>query len=114
MPRIQNLIALVRIGLIHPQLLKLAWKIRRSKRTYLSFSTLHSLADNFLQLQRKAAQPVRVAEFGVGRGGSAMLLAWLVNQYGGSLTLYDVFGRIPAPSEQDGGSAKSRDQAIIA
>jgi hypothetical protein len=113
MPKIENIVSLVRLGLIDPRLMILAWKLRRSKRTYLSFSTLHSLAENFMSLQRYATQQLQVAEFGVGRGGSAMLLAWLVDKYRGHITLYDVFGRIPAPTDQDGDKAVSRYKTIV-
>lgn len=56
---------------------------------------------------------VHVAEFGVGRGGSAAVLGWLVEHYGGTLTLYDVFGRIPSPSQADGERASQRYETII-
>jgi hypothetical protein len=41
-----------------------------------------------------------------------MLLAWLVNKFQGRLTLFDVFGRIPAPSGQDGDKAARRYEEI--
>ncbi len=42
-----------------------------------------------------------------------MLLAWLVQKYGGTLTLYDVFGQIPAPAEVDGERAHDRYRSIV-
>jgi predicted O-methyltransferase YrrM len=56
---------------------------------------------------------LQIAEFGVGRGGSAVVLAWLVNHYGGTLTLYDIFGCIPSPGEKDGDQAQKRYQFIL-
>ncbi len=113
MPAVENLHNFLRLGLISPRLMILAWNIKRSKRTYLTFATLHSLADNFNKLRNRSSTPLQVAEFGVGRGGSATLLAWLVNNYGGQITLYDVFGRIPAPGELDGERAKLRYKTIL-
>lgn len=42
-----------------------------------------------------------------------MLLAWLVERCGGRLALYDVFERIPAPSEIDGERARDRYLRIV-
>jgi hypothetical protein len=108
-----NLLSFIKLGLIDIRLMVLAWKLKHSKRTYLSYSTLYSLASNYLILRKQAGQPIQVAEFGVGRGGSATLVSWLVNKYHGQITLYDIFGRIPAPTEEDGERALNRYQIII-
>lgn len=113
MPKLDNFISLARLGLINPHLMMLAWRIRHSGRTYLSYSTLCSLAENYQNLKKKHSGPFEVAEFGVGRGGSAMLLAWLVNKYNARLVLYDVFSRIPSPSVIDGEQAKQRYETIL-
>ena len=42
-----------------------------------------------------------------------MVLAWLINRYGGGLYLFDVFGRIPEPSEADGADAHNRYDQIV-
>jgi O-methyltransferase len=91
----------------------LAWRIKRKKMTFLQFPHLLSLVENYLLVKSRRPKPLHVAEFGVGRGGSAMLLAWLVGQYGGSLTLFDIFGRIPPPSEIDGEQAEIRYRFIL-
>jgi hypothetical protein len=104
---------LARLGLIHPSLMVLAWNLKRTRRTYLSYATLYSLARSFMQVKSRHPQPVQIAEFGVGRGGSAIMLAWLVQRYGGKLTLFDVFGRIPAPTEIDGKRAQQRYAGIL-
>lgn len=104
---------LARLGWIHPSLMVFAWNLRRTGRTYLSAAALYSLARCFMQVKNRHPQPVQVAEFGVGRGGSALLLAWLVQRYGGKLTLFDVFGRIPAPTEIDGEQALQRYAGIL-
>jgi O-methyltransferase len=56
---------------------------------------------------------LRIAEFGVGRGGSATLLAWLANHWSGYLFLFDVFSRIPSPTSIDGSEALARYDEIL-
>lgn len=111
--RIISAIALARLGMIDPRLMRLAWQLKKSRKTYLTYSTLLSLAQSFLLMRARRQHPVQIAEFGVGRGGSAILLGWLVGEYGGTLTLYDVFGRIPPPTERDGERAQQRYQVIL-
>jgi hypothetical protein len=108
-----NITAFIRLGLVDYRLMLLAWNLKRAKRTYLSYATLNSLACNVSKLQKRANHPLQISEFGVGRGGSATLLAWMVNKYRGRLTLYDVFGRIPAPTAQDGERAIHRYDVIL-
>jgi hypothetical protein len=111
---ISRYLALLKLGTIHPDLMRLAWKLKRSKKTYLCYIKLLSLVESFLEERRRSpGRYVQVAEFGVGRGGSAAVLAWLVNRYGGRLTLYDIFGQIPAPTERDGERAQERYQTIL-
>jgi len=112
MAETKNLIALIKLGMIDPRLMLLAFNLKRSRRTYLSFSTLYSLANHSQRLYKKSHQPLQLAEFGVGRGGSASILAWFVNRYQGKLTLFDIFGRIPAPTQQDGQRALYRYEVI--
>ena len=109
----ENIISFLQLGLVNPQLMLLAWKLKKSKHTYLSYSTLYSLVKSFVDINKHSSHPLQVAEFGVGRGGSATILAWLVNQYNGKMTLFDIFGRIPAPSQQDGVKALNRYEFII-
>jgi len=99
--------------MIDPRLMRLAWRLKQSRKTYLTYPALLSLAQSFLLMRARRQQPTQIAEFGVGRGGSAILLGWLVGQYGGTLTLYDVFGRIPPPTPKDGARAQQRYQAIL-
>jgi O-methyltransferase len=112
MAEIKNFFAIIGLVSIDPGLMLLALKIKRSRRTYLSYSTLYSLASNLNHLHQKIQQPLQIAEFGVGRGGSAAVLAWFTERHTGRLTLYDVFGRIPAPSAIDGERALDRYEVI--
>jgi O-methyltransferase len=106
-------IAFLRLGLIHPSLLPLVWSLKRSKKTYLGYPQLLSLARHFKRLSQRKDRPIHAAEFGVGRGGSATLMAWMVGHYGGKLTLFDLFGRIPPPGERDGERAQERYEVIL-
>jgi len=110
---LKHLTAFLQLGLFHPALLLLAWRVKRRKKTYLTYGKLYSLASSFKNLKKHSPDLLEVSEFGVGRGGSAMLLAWLVGHYGGRLTLFDVFGRIPPPTEKDGQRAFDRYQVIL-
>lgn len=111
--RVISAIALARLGLIDLRLMRLAWRLKKSRKTYLTYPALLNLAHSFLLMRARRAQPLQIAEFGVGRGGSAILLGWLTGQYGGTLTLYDVFGRIPHPTQKDDARAHQRYQAIL-
>jgi len=107
--------SLVKLSLIHPRLALLAWNLKRARKTYLGYPQLLSLAKSFLLVRaRRCQEALQVAEFGVGRGGSATVLGWLINRYEGTLVLYDVFGRIPPPNlEKDGERAQERYRVIL-
>jgi hypothetical protein len=110
---ITKYLALIRLGLLDPRLMKLAWLLKRSQKTFLSYPKLLSFLRSFRLLTRRSQSPLQMAEFGVGRGGSAIFLAWLVGRYGGTLTLYDIFGKIPPPTEKDGKRAQDRYLTIL-
>jgi len=110
----KKLISLLKLTILEPRLAWLAWQVKRSKKTFLSWPKLLTICESFhRQRKRWLRKPLQVGEFGVGRGGSAILLAWLVGRYGGTLTLYDVFGQIPAPTEIDGEQAQQRYEKIL-
>lgn len=106
-------LAYFKLFLIHPKLLFLARHIRTSQRTFLSYGKILSLVENFQKLRKNSSREFHIAEFGVGRGGSAMVFAWLIQQHGGTLHLFDVFGRIPSPSANDGEAAQKRYAEIL-
>jgi hypothetical protein len=108
-----NIISSIRLFLINPELFYLSLRVKQAGHTYLSFSTLYSLVCNFISLHDRSSNEILVAEFGVGRGGSSAILAWLVNRYHGKLSLFDVFGRIPAPTTKDGQPAINRYKYIL-
>jgi hypothetical protein len=107
-------ISLLKIGLYDRHLFSLVWGLKKSKKTYLTTPKLWSFVKCVRQTsERHSGRSLQIAEFGVGRGGSAVVLAWLANRYGGTLTLYDVFGRIPSPGGKDGEKAQERYQFIL-
>lgn len=111
---ISKYVSLLKIGLYNRHLLSLVWGLKISKKTYLTTPKLWSFVECVRQArERHPGKPLQIAEFGVGRGGSAMVLAWLANRYGGTLTLYDMFGRIPSPGGKDGEQAQERYQFIL-
>lgn len=112
---ISKLTCLFKLVFYEPRLALLAWQLKRNKKTFLSWPKLLSLVESFyLILKRQPGKSLHVSEFGVGRGGSAILLGWLVGHYRGTITLFDVFGRIPAPTETDGEYAQQRYEEILA
>ncbi len=106
--------SLLRFLMLEPRLAALTWQLKRSKKTFLSWPKLLCLVENFHRLRRRwPGKTLHLSEFGVGRGGSALLLGWLAGQHGGTITLYDVFGRIPAPTAADGEPARLRYEKIL-
>jgi hypothetical protein len=109
-----NYVSLLKIGLHNRHLFSLVWGLIKRKKTYLTTPKLWSFVKCVRQVsKRHPGRTLQIAEFGVGRGGSAVVLAWLANRYGGTLTLYDIFGRIPSPGEKDGQRAQERYQFIL-
>lgn len=105
--------ALLSLYRIDPELARLVRNIKKTNKTFLSYPKLLSLTQAFLQVKKRTPTQIHAAEFGVGRGGSAMLLAYLIQRSSGSLSLYDLFARIPPPTEADGQDAKIRYEKIV-
>lgn len=95
-----------------PGLFQLAREIRNSNKTFLGYPRLWSLVDSLTILKNRKRENLNIAEFGVGRGGSAMVLGWWINRNGGRLQLFDVFSQIPAPTDVDGEDAEKRYEKI--
>ncbi len=104
---------LLRLALRDPSLSLLTWRLKRQRKTFLGYPQIWSLVQNFMRVKARCGSPIQIAEFGVGRGGSAFILGRLVSKYGGKLVLYDLFGRIPPPSDIDGEKAHLRYQVIL-
>jgi hypothetical protein len=114
MKLLKNWGSLFKLALLEPRLAIFAWQLKHSKKTYLGWQKLLSLVECFRRLrQRWPGKPLHLSEFGVGRGGSALFLGWLAGQHGCTITLYDVFGRIPAPTAADGELVQLRYEKIV-
>jgi O-methyltransferase len=109
----QEYLALIKLFSKDPSSALLARKLKRQGTTFLGYSQLLSLVNNFHLVKQRYHGRLHIAEFGVGRGGSATLFAHMINKYGGHLYLFDVFGRIPPPTELDGLAAKKRYDMIL-
>lgn len=110
---LKKYISIVKLLWMDPNFFLFSRKIKSTKKTYLGYGRILSLAQSYYRMRKLIPGSVRVAEFGVGRGGSSMILARLINSYGGNLTLFDVFGRIPSPTEKDGDTALQRFETIL-
>ena len=94
-------------------LAKLVYQLKKHKKTYLGYREILGLVENFDIVKKRFKEGFSIAEFGVGRGGSAFILAYLANKVKGNLTLFDVFGLIPPPSLIDGVEATRRYSYIL-
>ena len=95
----------------HQGLSVAARQVKERKLTYLSSAKIRNLERCLRDLEDRRI-PGDVVEAGVALGGSAILLASQMGP-GRCFHGYDVFGRIPAPSERD--DAKSQERfAVIA
>lgn len=74
--------------------------IRDEKLTFLTAEQLASLTSCVLELEAAGREGILV-EAGTARGGSAIAMA-LAKSAGRELRVYDVFGMIPPPTEEDG------------
>jgi len=91
----------------------LVYYLKKKKKTYLGYPEIQSLVKNFINLNKKRGRNLLVAEFGVGRGGSAIILSYLINKFDGKLFLFDSFQLIPPPTVVDGEKAFDRYNQIL-
>ena len=93
-------------------LAQLANRVRQEGLTYLSAAKLDKLAGSVLAAERMGLGGALI-EAGCALGGSAILLAAAKDQ-ARPLRVYDVFGMIPPPSEEDGADVHRRYAVITA
>jgi hypothetical protein len=91
----------------------LVYYLKKKKKTYLGYPEIQSLVKNFINLNKKRGRNLLVAEFGVGRGGSAIILSYLINKFDGKPFLFDSFQLIPPPTVVDGEKAFDRYNQIL-
>jgi asparagine synthase (glutamine-hydrolysing) len=97
---------LKRLSRANPEIASLIGQVRKDKLTYLDLSALIDLYHSVAQLEKDQRAGL-IVEAGCALGGSAIVIAGSKNP-SRSFYLYDVFGTIPAPSEQDGIDAHER------
>ncbi|MGI0492262.1 TylF/MycF/NovP-related O-methyltransferase [Alkalinema pantanalense CENA528] len=83
----------------HSRLNTVIQQVRQHKLTYLEEVALRDLTKVALECERQGIQGA-IIEAGCALGGSAIALAAAKNPQR-ELSIYDVFGMIPPPSEQD-------------
>jgi Macrocin-O-methyltransferase (TylF) len=83
----------------HPSLSDVIKRVREQKLTYLEEEALRDLTKVALDLEQQGIEGA-IIEAGCALGGSAIALAATKNSQR-ELSIYDVFGMIPPPSEED-------------
>lgn len=86
--------------------------LREEKLTFLGQEQLESLVSCVLEAEAAGREGILI-EAGTASGGSAIAMA-LAKSPERELRVYDVFGLIPAPGEQDGADVHERYAAIVA
>jgi hypothetical protein len=87
-------------------------RARAEHLTYLSRANLGTLVKVVLDIERRGL-PGLVVEAGTARGGSAIVLA-AAKSVERPMKVYDVFGMIPPPTDEDGPDVHERYQRIAA
>jgi asparagine synthase (glutamine-hydrolysing) len=103
---------LARRGLTDPVGALLVARVERRHLTYLDISALLDLRDRAREAERDR-RPGAFVEAGCALGGSAIVLAASKAAWR-PLDVYDVFGMIPPPGEQDGADVLERYEEIKA
>jgi hypothetical protein len=99
-------------GGLPPRIERTIRRARAEHLTYLKPERLRELARAVRELEENGV-PGLVIEAGTARGGSAIVLA-AAKQRERPMKVYDVFGMIPPPGEQDGADVHERYAAIAA
>ncbi len=85
-------------------------EVCEQKLTYLTPDYLHDLVDAVSELEQEG-RPGAIIEAGTALGGSAIVLA-AVKALGRPMYVYDAFGMIPPPTDEDGEDVKRRYEKI--
>jgi len=95
-----------------PEIEQTISQARSEHLTFLKESNLRELASVVLDIE-SAKLPGLLIEAGTARGGSAIVMA-AAKAPGRPMKVYDVFGMIPPPTEQDGADVHARYEKIAA
>ena len=101
---------LLSLALKRPRSASIILRVRQDRLTYLDMGALVSLHEAMREVERRR-NPGCVIEAGCALGGSALVVA-AAKQPDRQFFVYDAFGMIPPPSDQDGQDAKLRYQQI--
>lgn len=93
-----------------PEGVALVHRVRSQRLTYLEPTALLDLRDRARQMEQKQIQGA-VMEAGCALGGSAVVLA-ASKARDRPMYVYDVFGTIPSPSDNDGADVDARYEVI--
>lgn len=85
-------------------------RVRDERLTYLTAEALADLAEAVDDIERRGTEGI-IVEAGAALGGSAVVLA-TAKAPGRALAVYDVFGSIPPPSDDDDADVHERYAAI--
>jgi len=108
-----SITCLIYLGILDIRLPILVYNLKKERKTYLGYPEIQSLVKSFINLNKRKGRNLLVAEFGVGRGGSSIILSYLINKFGGKLFLFDSFQLIPPPSAVNGEKAFDRYNQIL-
>ena len=95
-----------------PSVIKTWITVNRKRLTYSRPAHLSCLAGLVSKIE-EASEPGEIIETGCALGGSAILMS-AVKSPGRAMRVFDVFGMIPPPSDEDGADMKQRYEAIAA
>lgn len=112
MSAVTDMALLARRGLTDPGGALLVARVERRHLTYLDVPALLDLRDRAREAESER-RPGAFVEAGCALGGSAIVLAASKAAWR-PLYVYDVFGMIPPPSEQDGSDVLERYEEITA
>src|SRR6476620_8809307 len=87
-------------------------QVRKEHLTYLKPDNLRELAGSVLDLEKQGLDGA-VIEAGTARGGSAIVMA-AAKTPERPMQVYDVFGMIPPPTDEDGADVHERYDKIVA
>lgn len=90
---------------------KIIYKVIKQKLTYLNIKPLEDIKNQVLRIERENVQG-DVIENGVALGGSAAVLAYYISS-NRKCKLYDTFGMIPPPDENDNTDSIERYKEIV-
>jgi asparagine synthase (glutamine-hydrolysing) len=97
--------------LFSPPLREIIVAVRNDKLSYLSKAALEDLYKRVCEIEKKEL-PGMIIEAGCALGGSAIVMA-MAKSVSRPMFVYDVFGMIPPPTDNDGEDVQQRYNEIV-